>query len=464
MKLHFGITSLLFISLFVVKNSRAQTTPILSEKDRAMAEAFIQRPRHLENANPNDALIAKGDKAVNVFTQLQDWKKYLEAKLRTVEILLDNRQHDRALVYTEESMAVIKKYFGEEHAYMGWAYKLLGQAAMGMDNSDRSLLYLKKAKNILLKTLGGHHPEIAPTYYFLGIYYTNIEKDHQKALSYFNKTAAIFINTSQQPDVAFVYNRIAIIYLVMGDIDTGLSYQNKGIGLLINSVWENSALLARIYINSGYSYYKKGNVKQALDYQQKGLEILLENNIIAYLPWAYLFAGRYSFQMKVWDQAFENYQQALIYKVGGFDDPYMNPPVSTFSRHLGEGADLLYILFGKGRTLENMYLSESNDIQDLKFSLETYQLASVWLDLMTEYAYEKSVYDGYLTRIILPLYEGIIRTTRQLYTISGDVQYLYQAFEAAEKSKSYSLINDLKVLEAKLLSKIPDHLLQQEKT
>ena len=461
MKLHFWIAFSFFIFLFAAKNGLAQTTPILSEKDRAMAEAFIQRPRRLENASSNDSLIVKGDKAANVFRQLQDWEKYLEAKLRTVETLLDNQKHNRALVYIEESMVVIKKYFGEENAYMGWAYKLMGHTALGVANTDRGLLYLEKARSMLLKTLGDQHPEIAPTYHFLGIYYHNVENDYQRALSYFNKAAAILIKASQQHDLAVVYNWIGITYKNLGDVDTGLSYQNKGMALLINSAWEDSPILARIYIYSGYCYYEKGNVKQALDYQQKGLEILIKNNMTAYLPWAYLYEGRYHFETKAWELAFDSYQKALIYKVEDFDNPYINPPLSKFSKHLGEGAELLRILFKKGRTLENIYLYEGNDIQHLKFALETYQLASLWLDLMTEYAYEKSIYNGFLMRI--SLYESLIRTARQLYTINGDVQYLHQAFETAEKNKSHSLINDLKVVEAKLLSEISDHLLQQEK-
>jgi len=64
---------------------------------------------------------------------------------------------------------------------------------------------------------------------------------------------------------------------------------------------------------------------------------------------------------------------------------------------------------------------------------------------------------------ISKVYEGAISTSFDLYQITGDTSYLYQAFTASERSKAYLLREALSGSKAKQFAGIYDSLLQDEK-
>ncbi|MCK4750365.1 MAG: tetratricopeptide repeat protein, partial [Bacteroidales bacterium] len=118
----------------------------------------------------------------------------------------------------------------------------------------------------------------------------------------------------------------------------------------------------------------------------------------------------------------------------------------------------LYIL--KSKVLFSMYQS-TNSLDNLISSFGSYQKAiEIINSLKLSMQNEDSKY--FATSKIFEVYNEAIYVGRLLYTITNELQYLEQAFEFAESSKSFALYSEIKNVEAMEFSGLPPDVKENE--
>lgn len=161
-----------------------------------------------------------------------------------------------------------------------------------------------------------------------------------------------------------------------------------------------------------------------------------------------------------WKKALDTLQVALQHLSSGFLEPGWdrNPAPRSSDRKL----DLLKLLVLKARTLESWYEMDPHaDRQLLEWSLST-ALATVDLVRILRAEYGDDEVKQYLSSRFFSIFEQAIGTSVRLYDLTGKEVYLEQAFACSETSKSLSLLENLRDLDAKTFANLPDSLIQKE--
>ena len=187
-----------------------------------------------------------------------------------------------------------------------------------------------------------------------------------------------------------------------------------------------------------------------------------EDNSIRYLLFdSYLNLAHFYKRKKDYDVALLYCQNALASVTNSIpiDDPniYQNPSIDDLLNNIS----WIEALQDKADILLARYLEQRTDRKDLDYSMETYQLAFTLVDKLRN----KFKSDGskqLLTSRTIPLYEGMLNIYYTLYNLEQKEEYLVKAFEVAERSKGFVLLQALQNIRAKGAGLVPTELLVKE--
>ena len=111
----------------------------------------------------------------------------------------------------------------------------------------------------------------------------------------------------------------------------------------------------------------------------------------------------------------------------------------------------LYMI--KSRILFEIF-QESNSIEDLKESFESYQSTIEIFNIM-KLGMQDEDSKVYATTQVIEIYSEAVLISKLLYDLEGDIFYLEKSFEFAENSKAFALFSEIKNLEAIEFSDLP---------
>lgn len=381
----------------------------LGETDKALACAFKSLAIQKQTFDPNHQNIA------NIYLIIGN----------ACNIKQD---YDNAMEHYQKALSIYKKADGVQHQLVAKCYNNIGRVHWMKGQYDQALQQFQKSLLIKQQIFGGHHLEVAKLYENIGAVY-GTKGNYEKALEYFQKTLPVKTAMGNHWDVALSYQNIGAAFEHMGHYEKALQHLQICLNLLSKAKRKNPLKVAEACNNIGKIYCKQNKTKKGLSF----------------------------------------FQQALITLADDFGDTniYVNPSLDQMNPE----TELLRALDYKA---EAMFMSASNQleqygyqyhsvIKDLKFSLSTSQLSSRLIDnIRIGYKHEGS--KAFLTATkSIPIYEKAIQTALKLYEISDSNQYLANAFQFAEKSKSVLLLETIKASKAKHFAGIPDSLLEKEK-
>ena len=102
--------------------------------------------------------------------------------------------------------------------------------------------------------------------------------EYSKALSFHEKALGILQETlpPNHPNLATSYNNIGQVYSNMGEYSKALSFHEKALGIRQETLPPNHPYLATSYNNIGQVYSKMGEYSKALSFYEKALGIYQE--------------------------------------------------------------------------------------------------------------------------------------------------------------------------------------------
>lgn len=371
---------------------------------------------------------------------------------------------------------------------------LIGNIHFQNSNLDSAKVYYDKAERILYKYEDLY--ERRRLYNSLGIYYDAIGNYQQALVHYQQALSALYKSEPDyEYDKALLNNNIAQGYLKLGHYYRALE--------MLKSIEEGSPTTF-LSLNIGFAFFNLEQYDSAIYHLKKSLRYdeaapyetrteiyltalndlgfsFLELNLIdsaaqyfnesryinrqqlgfknAELSKSYLGTARVKLMQDSVHQALQHYQQALIASTFDFEDtiPANNPSVNTVA------ISLLYqfrALHGKAGAWRQYY-QQDQDTTKLVHALESYQRA-IRVAQHIQKTYDNDEAKLFLVNKVAPVYEEAIATAVQLYELTGDVQYVTQAFQFSENSKAAVLAESLQDVKIKTLDGVNDSLVQEE--
>jgi len=253
--------------------------------DTVLVNKYFEKALSYEKTNQADSAILFYDKTITlcqraeVFSDNKIWadQRHLICLNRIIQIFIDKRKFDKALLLSDSLIMMGKKNFGDSSSFAADAYNHIGNIYDEKGELDRALDNFLKSIEIYRKNFGDMHKSIAKCYNNAGIVYRK-KAEYDKALEYYFKSVEIyrFMNGDKQVEVAMAYNNIGTIYRLKNELDKSLEYYLLSLSLYKDLLGEKHALVAGSYNNLGNAYAVKQEYDLALEYYLKSIEIKKE--------------------------------------------------------------------------------------------------------------------------------------------------------------------------------------------
>jgi CHAT domain-containing protein/uncharacterized protein HemY len=342
-------------------------------------------------------------------------------------------------------------------AYLGNLYRATGKYVQAEEQLMRALA-------IRQKYLKENNEWIAASYNDLGLVYSQIDND--KALEFYEKALAIYekLHGKDHPKIAIAKTNIGFIYRKLelyGDATNNFESALK--------TWEKihpqpHPTKAFLLFSLGETYQKIGNAQAANGYFERSL-IMYEQSYGKKHPdiASVLNAvGNVRLSENKYDEALSYFQRALQANVGTFgnSDVKANPQLDNFYN----GITLLYSLLNKAQALEARYYGKTIKIKDLELAVVTLQVCDTLIDRLRQHIANES--DKLSLGVIAnEVYANGVRIAYETGEVAFKKKSWYAlSFFFAEKSKSAVLLEAISDVNAKSFARIPDDLLQQERS
>lgn len=398
--------------------------------------------------------------------------------------------------YTK-SLKFKEKLFPENDAALAKIYGNLGKFYADLSKYNLALEYFDKAEKLLSLRYNRDDLQFAFLYWNKGNIYTH-QGDFIKSTSYLLKTYSIFKENleNDNPDVLKLLLDIGFAYDKIGDNESAIEFYTqatknqenaiiikayRNLGNIYNSM-NNPDSANKYYllsIENANHFYSSNSYDLALCYQYYG-EFLSdeEKNEDAFryinkassifkelfgrknkdLSATLLLQGEYFLKLRKFDIALEKAQSALISLLPEFEilDPQINPSKTSLVQEFY----VINALNLKAKVLQLRYL-ESKSAEDLKLSLNTISLSEYVIgEIRKSYNEEESqIILNNFARLVIDM--GVDVSYR-LYEVTGDPEYLKEAFKYSEKGHAIILLSALRGLQAQSTFVLPEGLTKVE--
>lgn len=368
---------------------------------------------------------------------------------------------ERALDYYLRSLEIRKETLGEDHVNVGASYYTIGNLYGSTFNYRRAIYFIEQG-NLILKAKYGESAGILHTYYaYLGSMY-GFAGEHDKAIQLLNLAERLAEDNLREdhPYLGIVYSLIGDYYYREGKLDLQISYFEKAQAIYIKAYGSGTIREADALVRLGEASFKKAKVPQAEKYYDQALAIYLQklgekNSKVSGL---YQNLGKTASDHDDYEQALSYYSKSLEAISLDSANFYQLPlDVSAFTHKHRAMRSFQRI----GQIKQKLFI-KSNKVKDLQEAFKNYQFALELIDYIIS-SYNLEISKNQLEEESRSVYEEAIRTAFELYKETGDENYMHQAFEIAEKSKSPILLSKIRDSEAKKFNNVPNELLDQER-
>nr|WP_249414486.1 CHAT domain-containing tetratricopeptide repeat protein [Marinifilum caeruleilacunae] len=329
-------------------------------------------------------------------------------------------------------------------------------------NIYNEILDLFKAQSYYEKALSligdGHSRYLSHINNNLGNNYYN-RKEFKVALNYYMKSLSVKKETNDR-NIFKTLNGIANCYKNLGNFKEADSYYLQSIDIIKSQGDENHYNLGHLYLNYGIFQYKVKNTDNVLKYLQLARDIY-ESNFGPKHPDVAICLMNIGEFYGDQDQNLTSlnfYQKAIISELDNFVDStiYTNPTIENIEPQIV----ILSILKGKANVFSQLY-EEKKQVNDLEFSLETYDLCFDIIDKI-RIGYQDEESKLALSSNEKDTYTKAIGIAVKLYEITKDPIYKEKAFKYAERSKAASLMSSLNDVNARNVGGLPVELQEEE--
>jgi len=374
----------------------------------------------------------------------------------------NNKEYDLAIELYNKALAIQLKVFNENHLEVAKNYNSLALVYWNKGDEKKAVEFYNKSLSIKIQGFSQASVDIAKKYAFFNQEKVK-KKGYNQIKNHLKKSLKIYLETfgDIHPLVASLYENIGILYGFEGSFEQAMEYFRKSLTIRLDLFGDESLETANNYHYMGVCLLIKEDFEEALQFLQEALRIKYSwlNKDHIFLADTNYQLGKIFFHQKKFDKALDHYQQSLVALVPNFSDSniYSNPGVNIiYLRN-----ELIEVLADKAEALWIRYSFDPRQINDLKYSFETYKLALELIDKIRN-LYKSEEYKLLFGERFHQLYDNAIQTTLTLYEITLDIKYKNAAFSFSEKSKAAVLFEALSESKAKEFSGISEKLLKDE--
>ncbi len=382
---------------------------------------------------------------------------------------------EQALNYCDKSYKIRKNYFPGLHYYVGNSYCNYGHVYLEKGDVNSAINYYLKAKENYKLT---NPLALVNAYHFLAKAFLQV-KDYQKAKENAQENIRLGTEDHEYRGVVFTrqptdqqqnewhYFDLPRVYVLLGEANRGLGHLEESItniqtGIkLAQTQWEKSGdIVAYGWLELGKTFVKMEKPGLAMAAFKKVGPVLeaYSGEGADYSIRAWNEAAALQLQIGHPDSAVYYLQKALHAISPEFDpkDYYQNAKLESIDPSL----ILLKNLRKKGDALQVLF-HKSKDSRRLANSLETYSLAIELTDKM-RYSYKWESSKQTLSEQALPIFEGGINTAFKMYEKTNEEKFRSLAFDFAERSKAFTLLENLQAEKTMAFSGTEPGLLEDE--
>lgn len=387
----------------------------------------------------------------------------------------------------EQALKLFKESYGNEHSLVADAYDELGSAWRYLGDLNKGIEYHEKALEIRLLVLGSEDIDMAYGYHHLGgLWYERNE--FTKALSYYKKgleinllhngeshsTTASFndiiglayiergnfklaqeylekalkirqaIFGSEHPETAKSFHGLANLWFNKKDFDKSVFYYAKALGIRESIYGAEHPIIASGYHNMGLALEEKGALEKAEEYFKKALSIAQQTQSIESTSIYQSTLGNLYMKRGDWKVALSHYQAALSAASTDFDpkDLLSNPALADILLPY----QALSALQMKGLVLKKAYTQEKDTTSGYGFLKEALNSTYLAIRLMDKIqaGYQETASLQLFSNSNVDTYVNGIEIAQTLFEATGQRKYLSMAFEIAERSRAFSLSQNIK--------------------
>ncbi len=344
----------------------------------------------------------------------------IEQALTQSKKLINNNQKDR---YTLKAYIEIKNNYLREGDY------------------HTALIYLNEAVFRFKETA-----DLYKIYIALSHVYSEME-----SLSAYHQSLKILDDIIKEKSLSVrekveIYSRYGFIYDELEFFDKAVLFYNKAIQTGLQKIKE--AEIAILYNDLGYIYARKNQEEKAYQNYKLALRYDIYNTSV------YDNLGDYYLRKKEFIKSLSYYQKAIDFDLGNFEDSnYLKIPQIAILLESQSKIELINDLKDKANAWLLFYKEEKNT-QYLKEALKTIKLADKLIDIVRVESIEQA--SKYFWRK-----EGI-----DLYMLATSICYELKendsAFYFMEKSKSLTLLEEIREREARDNTELPEIIIAKE--
>jgi len=184
---------------------------------------------------------------------------------------------DQAEYFLNQSMNLVKQYYGEENIFMANINDLLGRVYQNMSGKyEKALEYHLKACKILQMKLGENNPILIKTFSFIGSAYYKLE-NYGKAVEFYNKCTEICIEIfgDDCQYLSTIYNNIALIYMKQNKFEDAIKHLAMSLKIEETHFKTGNLSMANIYQNTGNCYFALEKYDIALENYTKSKDFYI---------------------------------------------------------------------------------------------------------------------------------------------------------------------------------------------
>ena len=390
---------------------------------------------------------------------------FTENHIRNTEICVgisDNywKQGDLkgSINWQKKSLSILYRLFPNgNHHYIGNKLRNISYLYYRLGEYDIAIDYLKKVRHREL-TVPEEYNDVTTLTFLANCYLSKGE--YIKAIEYIAE-ADHYVISSMFPVTARINLDLVAgkIFSTMGDEKQALNRYSNVIDQYPKAE-RQGIQLGEAYFEMGKLAEKKTDYSLARTYFDKSLKVwetaLLtsEDHRVTVLS---AYAGTFYLENKFEDAL--NLYQTILHGYSNLfplNDYKINPPIES----LNSNVYLLEALEDKAKTLE-VYFDRNKDEELLYASFNSYKLAADISDKMRlGYKWQDSKQS--LSQKVMPIFEGALRTERKIFKITQEKFHLYEMFYLNERSKAFTLLENLKWEKVRLFSDISPELHARE--
>jgi CHAT domain-containing protein len=368
----------------------------------------------------------------------------------------DLSKYNIALEYYDKSEQLLINKYDRNDLLFAHVYWNKGNVYTHKGDYVKATSYLAKAYTILETILGPDDQDVLRVLLDLGFAHDK-KGDTTLAITYYNRAA----KNRENAGIIKIYRNLGNLYMQINEQDSAEKYYQLSIFYAKKIFSGNSYDLALCYQYYGEFLAKTKNDPKAMDYYTQAADIFIQlfGGKNKDLCKVYRLQSEYYLTIGNYDDALQRIHAALIALLPGFssEDPYVKPTENDFVLDI-----YLQDALQQKAITHYQRFKHLHDLKDLYASLDIIGLAITVTEGIrkTYYEEESQLILNKLARDIIDL--GVT-VSLELFTETGEKNYLKKAFNYCEKGQAIILLSALRGLEAQSNIKIPKEIQATER-